>query len=219
MRRALQLSAFAVLGVAGIVLALPAVMNRGRAAQTESYPAPAPPWREASDAKLAKKIGELDPTLDMKTVWRCERASCGFDGRFMVLGAPGATPIQTPTEPERLQRLLSAVSRPIEADLNWSEFPDSQAQAFRLATLGVVYVFVQSDRRPGGAASLVSDAAIEKIAQVVMGERYAMNRSPAPAPAASPKPARPKLNTPATLGPTPTLPDEPSSQAGSPSWR
>ncbi|MBK9082101.1 MAG: hypothetical protein IPL88_08515 [Rhizobiales bacterium] len=213
------MSAFAVLGVAGIVLALPAVMNRGGAAQAEAYPAPAPPWRETSDGRLAKKIVELDPTLDMKAVWRCERAACGFDGRFMVLGAPGVTPIQTPTEPERLQRLLSAVSKPIEGDLAWAEYPDSQAQAFRMATLGVVYVFVQSDRRPGGAASLVSDAAIEKVAQAMMGERYAMTRAGAPSSTPAPKPTRPKLNTPATLGPTPTLPEEPSSQAGTPSWR
>lgn len=172
----------------------------------EDWPGPARPWRAVEDGRLARQIAQLDRRLALKAVWRCETASCGFEGRYLV-AAPADPDQAEALDPAVLEFVLGALARPVSADVSWPAFADGQAQAFRLP-VGTAFVFVQTDRAPGAAQSMAAGATLDQV----IASRFPDARSPAAAPMQRPPPPA------AMLAPGPSIPQ--TAPAGSqPGWR
>jgi hypothetical protein len=172
------------------------------------WPGPARPWRAVEDARLAKHVARIDRRLTLKATWRCETASCGFEGRYLVAAPVDAEQAEA-IDSTVLEFMLAALARPVSGDIAWPAFADGQAQAFRLPA-GPAFIFAQSDRAPGAAQSMVAGATLDQV----IAARFPEARAPAPAipaPRAAPASA-------ATLGPSPAIPA--TAPAGAqPSWR
>ena len=174
----------------------------------EEWPGPARPWRAIEDARLARQIAQLDRRLTLKAAWRCETASCGFEGRYLVTAPVDAEQAEA-IDSAALEFMLAALARPVSGDIAWPAFADGQAQAFRLPA-GPAFIFVQSDRVAGAAQSMVAGATLDQVIAARFPDARAQAPA-APAPRAAPAAA-------ATLGPSPAIP-ETAAAGARPSWR
>lgn len=175
----------------------------------EDWPGPARPWRAIEDVRLARQLAHLDRRLTLKAAWRCETASCGYEGRYLVVAPVDAEQAEA-VDSTVLEFVLAALAKPVAGDIAWPAFADGQAQAFRLPA-GPAFVFVQTDRAPGAAQSMVAGATLDQV----IATRFPDAKATAPAPVAPKARAAPPA---ATLGPTPAIADTPAAGAA-PAWR
>lgn len=161
--------------VVGFVLPRVVVPKRSEAdaaiARNTRALAPGGPWRPEEDIDLAKRFHDVEPELTPIALWRCEKSACGFEGRYMVFAAV-AQELPAP----RLETLLDAAAQPINAQVNWPAFPDTQAQGFRYPQ-GVYYVVSQSDRAAGAAATMVAGELIDQVAARVVREQASKDQA------------------------------------------
>jgi hypothetical protein len=164
--------------VVGFVLPRVVTPKRGEAdaaiARNTRALAPGGSWRPEEDIALGKRLHDIEPDLTPIALWRCEAPACGFEGRYMVFAAV-AQELPAP----RLESLLDAAAQPINAQIVWPAFPDTQAQGFRYPQ-GVYYVVSQSDRAPGAAATMVAGELIDQVAARVVQARAEQAVTPAP---------------------------------------
>ncbi|QLP98052.1 MAG: hypothetical protein HZY79_12685 [Rhodoblastus sp.] len=183
---------FAVVGAAAFVVVgfvLPRVVAAKRGgvdiaiARNTRALGPGAPWRAEEDKGLAKRLHDAEPELTPIALWRCPRAACGFEGRYMVFAGPDH---ELPRP--RLEALLDLAARPIRADHDWPPFPDTQAQGFRYPQR-LFYVVSQTDRAAGAAAAVVAGDVIDQVAA-----RVSQGGAPPPEPPADAKASKASLS-------------------------
>lgn len=216
-RKAAQLSIAGV--VAAAAVAVGAVWMAQRAASrgpAPIWPAPDPPWKQTADAALGRRLAMLDGGLTVHSVWRCERAECGFEGRYTVL-APKSQAEHEVRSPARLQVLMGAIAPAFEGDVAWPALADGQAQTMRLPQ-GYAYVIAQSDRAGPGAGVAVAGQTLDRMVSKVMAQARPGGAALAPAPARDRAP-QPAAAPPKPVAPAIPVPEEQSNSGAKPGWR